>query len=614
VNPEGSLTDYFFEYGPTTSYGSKVTGSAGDGSGAYPVSETLSGLAPSTTYHYRLAATSGEGSSNGADQTFTTPAFPAVATEAASGVTGTKATPAGSVNPKGSATTYSFEYGTTTAYGSTTAGTSAGSGTSAVPVSTAIAGLLSETTYHYRLVATNSQGSARGGDLTFTTTPNVEAQLAGLAVTHPFDGSSPSVAAFASSWSALGWASPKGEDSTTGWRSLSSYPASNGAYYSTAATDSGPGIAAVAKLAVKPTGTGRYISVWLDMPTPGSTRAGYELRLTEATANVLELRLFKWQSGSPSELAGKSGLSVSTGSSLALVDRGSSVSAWIDSGSGYSQLLAASDSTYSSGKGGVEAAGTTSRLTNFRFGALPPPAGGPEGRWYLRNANTTGAAEVEFIYGASTLIPVAGDWNGDGIDTPGAYKPSTGEWFLRNSSTGGTGEVNFTYGGCCDLIPIAGDWNNDGKDTIGLYKPSEGRWFLRNTNSSGVADLEFIYGSGGEPIAGDWNNDGKDTIGLFGKEAGPDRWFLRNSNTAGVADLEFTYGSGSDLTPLAGDWNNDGTDTPGLYKQSLGQWFLRNSNSTGTANIEFVYGGASDSRPVGGDWNKDGIDSVAVVR
>lgn len=72
VNPSGSLTHYYFQYGTTTAYGSS-TPSQSAGSGASPVSEaaSLNGLTPGTVYHYRMVAVSVAGTVDGADQTFT---------------------------------------------------------------------------------------------------------------------------------------------------------------------------------------------------------------------------------------------------------------------------------------------------------------------------------------------------------------------------------------------------------------------------------------------------------------------------------------------------------------------------------------------------------------
>ncbi len=174
VNPSGTSTAYQFEYGTSTSYGSlspTTPASAGAGSEAAPVGTTLSGLTAATTYHYRLVATNASGITKGADATFTTVGAPVVATEPATEAAATEATLNASVNPRGGATTYQFEYGKTTSYGSkvpATAG-SAGSGTTPVAASEKATGLSEGTLYHYRVVATNEAGTVYGADKTVTT-------------------------------------------------------------------------------------------------------------------------------------------------------------------------------------------------------------------------------------------------------------------------------------------------------------------------------------------------------------------------------------------------------------------------------------------------------------
>ena len=111
-------------------------------------------------------------SSNGwrtriASFSFATPPF--VTTLAATNILLTSATLNGSVTPNNKATTYYFEWGTTASYGNTTVPASAGSGNSAVAVNANLAGLTGGVNYHYRAVASNTDGIAYGGDLSFTT-------------------------------------------------------------------------------------------------------------------------------------------------------------------------------------------------------------------------------------------------------------------------------------------------------------------------------------------------------------------------------------------------------------------------------------------------------------
>jgi hypothetical protein len=96
---------------------------------------------------------------------------PEITTGSAGSVGSSSATLNGTVKPNASSTSYYFEYGTTTTYGSVTPMTDAGSGASDVPVSAVISGLDPESTYHFRIVATNSFGTSFGLDSSFDTLP-----------------------------------------------------------------------------------------------------------------------------------------------------------------------------------------------------------------------------------------------------------------------------------------------------------------------------------------------------------------------------------------------------------------------------------------------------------
>jgi len=244
--------------------------------------------------------------------------------------------------------------------------------------------------------------------------------------------------------------------------------------------------------------------------------------------------------------------------------------------------------------------------------------------WYLRNSLTSGVATNTFRYGIRGDIPVMGDWNGDGHDTVGVVRTNTlpgGQqtysWYLRNSNTPGSATITpFVFGtkrfvspDILGTIPLAGDWNDDGVDTIGVMvydinPDGPIQWQLRNSNSAGPPDIVITYSRGRDrPIVGDWNGDGVDTIGVV---RGPNSWLLRNSNTSGVAQVAFTYGSGGRFRelPVVGDWNGDGVDTPAVLRNrpatdSQGgyeDWLFRNSNTTGVADGEFIYG--SDAQTI----------------
>jgi hypothetical protein len=103
--------------------------------------------------------------------------------------------------------------------------------------------------------------------------------------------------------------------------------------------------------------------------------------------------------------------------------------------------------------------------------------------------------------------------------TVGAYVPSSSAFFLRNNNSPGPADLAFRYGPAgAGWVPLAGDWDGDGTDTPGLYAPASSSFFLTNTSAPGPADLVYSFGPAGTgwtPLAGDWDGDGRDTVGLY---------------------------------------------------------------------------------------------------
>jgi hypothetical protein len=163
-------TNYYFEYGTTTSYGQRTSERKARGEEDAEVNaEEVAGLAPGTTYYYRIVATNSYGTSYGADETVSTGTEPGVETGAATAVGYNNAALGGAIDPNGTEISYYFEYGSSEAYGSRTAESTAGSGMANVQETQNVFGLEEGTTYHFRIVATSSYGTTYGADRTFST-------------------------------------------------------------------------------------------------------------------------------------------------------------------------------------------------------------------------------------------------------------------------------------------------------------------------------------------------------------------------------------------------------------------------------------------------------------
>ncbi len=151
---------------------------------------------------------------------------------------------------------------------------------------------------------------------------------------------------------------------------------------------------------------------------------------------------------------------------------------------------------------------------------MPPDPG--EATSGVRTAKRTVAGKLRkdlidhvFQYGSEGDLPVAGDWNGDGISNIGVFRQGT--WYLDTDGDGrfSASDEVVQYGRPGDL-PAVGDWNGEGTSKLGVYR--QGQWIL-DTNGNRVLDAQdtvLRLGQAGDiPVVGDWNGDGSDDVGVY---------------------------------------------------------------------------------------------------
>ncbi|MEX2322678.1 MAG: S8 family serine peptidase [Acidimicrobiia bacterium] len=223
-----------------------------------------------------------------------------------------------------------------------------------------------------------------------------------------------------------------------------------------------------------------------------------------------------------------------------------------------------------------------------------------QGQWHLRNS--TGAV-TSFYFGNPGDYPIMGDWNCDGLDTPGLYRQSDGFVYLRNSNTQGVADITFFFGNPGD-VPIAGDFNNNGCDTVSIYRPSNQTFYIINAlgqdgGGLGAATTSYVFGNPGDkPFTGDFNGNGQTTVGLHRETTG--LVYYRNTHTQGNADNQFFFGDPGDRF-VTGDWNVNGIDSPGIFRPSNTTFYFRFTNTQGNADAQFVWG-SSGWLPVSGNF------------
>ncbi|GAB7046798.1 glycoside hydrolase family 9 protein [Catenuloplanes indicus] len=226
-----------------------------------------------------------------------------------------------------------------------------------------------------------------------------------------------------------------------------------------------------------------------------------------------------------------------------------------------------------------------------------------EPRVYFRNSLSTGVADVRVGFNIAGDVALVGDWDGDGVDGVGIWRPSTRRVGLSNTIVKPVTVHDFvaSYAAASD-VPLVGDWDGDGIDTVATWRPGDQTVRIRNDHQAGAAQQSVKIGAVGDTIlVGDWDGDGKDSLGYH--RAAERRFWLRNELANTGSESPFVYGSVGDK-PVVGDWNGDGTDTVGVFR-APNSWFLKDTNASGNADYaEFTFGQNGD-RPLAGDWVRD---------
>ncbi len=281
-----------------------------------------------------------------------------------------------------------------------------------------------------------------------------------------------------------------------------------------------------------------------------------------------------------------------------------------------------------------------------------------DGEWVAVSTGVEASGSEELRLGRRGVIPIAGDFNGDGIDEIGFF--DEGDWYLDLNGNGRWDDEDLwaRLGGSGDL-PVVGDWDGDGKDDIGVFGPewrrdrqviphdpgvpdvaNERRIVLseqagdlaknvppptevaaerarlmrcsrRGIPKAHVVDHVFAFGNAGAiPIAGDFNGDGISTIGTF--HFG--RWFLDGDGDGrrDAQDASFQFGQPGDL-PVVGDFDGDGITEIGVYRG--GVWIIdTNGNHRIDQGDQIIHLGGPDRLPVVADLDGDGVDDPMVYR
>lgn len=216
-------------------------------------------------------------------------------------------------------------------------------------------------------------------------------------------------------------------------------------------------------------------------------------------------------------------------------------------------------------------------------------------RFHIYSSNS---GFFDLVPGVSSMMPLAGDFDGDGFDSVGLYDTERADFLLKNVNSDGLPDSVFQFGPK-GAKPVAGDFDGDGVDTVAVYVPSTGEFQFPDGSS-------FLFGqTGGTPFAGDFDGDGFDTVGVMNPWNGT--FYLKNELAAGEPDVVLTLGFLA-WQPMVGDFDGDGVDTIGRFNASTGRVRYRTANDPHAPIKTFLMDSDTNyfRTPLMGRWDCEG--------
>jgi thermitase len=236
------------------------------------------------------------------------------------------------------------------------------------------------------------------------------------------------------------------------------------------------------------------------------------------------------------------------------------------------------------------------------LGALYRGLSPADSLWYA--SSSTGGSPFQIFFGATSDVPVPGDYDGDGKTDAVIFRPSTGLWY--GPRTGAASIVIQTTVGQAGDIPIAGDYDGDGKTDPAIYRPSTGMFFAV---LSGGGTKSSTFGAPGDtPVPRDYDGDGKTDFAIYRpRDTNLSLWYAVLS--AG-GTYQIYFGVRDDI-PVPADYNGDKKAEAVIYRPTNGLWYGPLNGGGGLFQLQL---GQAGDVPIPGYYDADPSQDPAIYR
>jgi len=243
-------------------------------------------------------------------------------------------------------------------------------------------------------------------------------------------------------------------------------------------------------------------------------------------------------------------------------------------------------------------------LTDFGLYRGLSPA---DSLWFA--PGTASASAFQIYFGATSDIPVPGDYDGDGKTDAVIYRPASGLWYGPRTGAAQI-VIQMTLGQAGD-IPIPGDYDGDGDTDPAIYRPSSGLFFGTDRTGANVL-LNTSFGQPGDvPVPRDYDGDGETDPGIYRADATPEHYGLWYAPLSGGGVHQIYFGAPGDV-PVPGDYDGDAKADSVIFRPSSGLWY---GPRTGAAQIviQLILGQAGDV-PIPGYYDSNLATDPAIYR
>lgn len=242
--------------------------------------------------------------------------------------------------------------------------------------------------------------------------------------------------------------------------------------------------------------------------------------------------------------------------------------------------------------------------------------GGTNGQVRWHTAYRDGDPTLATDWGIASDQFFSDDYDGDGQDDFGVFRPSTGTFYVVRSATDTIVIEPFGQNG--DDATVVGDYDGDGRADLALYRSGatpadQSFWYYRPIGGGGFTTIP--WGQGGDaPAPGDYDGDGKhDFVVQRDDPNGVNGRFWKRMNS-GAQSTE-TFGLKTD-TVVSGDFDDDGKSDIAVVRAEGAnlRWDYEPSGTAGTTVLGDVWGVAATDFLAPGDYDGDGRTDYAVWR